>query len=67
MKQTKNSQGVAEIVAFVKQNIIFGRMRPRERLIEEDLTSQFGASRHVVRAAMVELEGAFFDAAYRVD
>lgn len=56
MKPTRNSQGVAEIVAFVKQNIIFGRMRPRERLIEEDLTSQFGASRHVVRAAMVELE-----------
>mgnify|MGYP002621790512 CR=1 FL=1 len=56
MSQSKNSRGVAEIVAYVKQNIIFGRMRPRERLIEEDLTNQFGVSRHVVRAAVVELE-----------
>jgi DNA-binding GntR family transcriptional regulator len=52
----KKIDGVAEIVDFVKQNIIFGRMRPRERLIEEELTVRFGASRHVARAAMVELE-----------
>lgn len=56
MSEVKNNIGVAEIVNFVKQNIIFGRMRPRERLIEEDLTGQFGVSRHVARAAMVELE-----------
>lgn len=56
MSVVKNNQGVAEIVNFVKQNIIFGRMRPRERLIEEDLTAEFGVSRHVARAAMVELE-----------
>lgn len=54
--EVKNNQGVTEIVNFVKQNIIFGRLRPRERLIEEDLTAQFGVSRHVARAAMVELE-----------
>lgn len=54
--EVKTSQGADEIVNFVKQNIIFGRMRPRERLIEEDLTGQFGVSRHVARAAMVELE-----------
>jgi len=52
----KKGDGVAEIVNYVKQNIIFGRMRPRERLIEEELTAQFRASRHVARAAMVELE-----------
>lgn len=56
MKQSANTQVVADIVAFIKHNIIFGRMRPRERLIEEDLTSQFDTSRHLVRAAMVELE-----------
>ena len=56
MSEVKNNHGVAEIVNFIKQNIIFGRMRPRERLIEEDLTGQFGVSRHVARAAMVELE-----------
>jgi len=54
--QVKHNHGVAEIVDFVKQNIIFGRMRPRERLIEEELTAQFNVSRHVARAAMVELE-----------
>lgn len=56
MNKTVNKEVVSDIVAFVKQNIIFGRMRPRERLIEEELTSQFGTSRHLVRAAMVELE-----------
>ncbi|CAN5423152.1 hypothetical protein BH10PSE7_BH10PSE7_18250 [soil metagenome] len=56
MTQNKNSEHVAQIVDFIKQKIIFGRLRPRERLIEEDITAQFDVSRHVVRAAMVELE-----------
>lgn len=56
MTQKKNSEHAAEIVRHIKQNIIFGRLRPRERLIEEDITAQFNVSRHVVRAAIVELE-----------
>ncbi|MGB3899655.1 MAG: GntR family transcriptional regulator [Mesorhizobium sp.] len=56
MAQNKNSQSAAQIVVYIKQKIIFGRLRPRERLIEEDITAQFDVSRHVVRAAMVELE-----------
>lgn len=56
MAQNKNSEHAAQIVDFIKQKIIFGRLRPRERLIEEDITAQFEVSRHVVRAAMVELE-----------
>ncbi len=56
LAQNKNSQHVAQIVDFIKQKIIFGRLRPRERLIEEDITAQFDVSRHVVRSAMVELE-----------
>jgi DNA-binding GntR family transcriptional regulator len=51
-----NSQSLEAIVDFIKQNIIFGRLRPRERLIEEEITAKFAVSRHVVRAAMVELE-----------
>lgn len=47
---------MTRIVKSVKQDIIFGRLRPRERLIEEEITAQFDASRHVVRAAMNELE-----------
>jgi len=56
LTQKKNSELAAEIVRYIKQNIIFGRLRPRERLIEEDITAQFNTSRHVVRAAIVELE-----------
>lgn len=56
MSQKQNATQVAQIVRSVKQDIIFGRLRPRERLIEEDITAQFDASRHVVRAAMNELE-----------
>ena len=42
MTEVKKNNDVTGIVDFVKQEIIFGRMRPRERLIEEDLTEQFG-------------------------
>lgn len=56
LAQNKNSQHVAQIVDFIKQKIIFGRLRPRERLIEEDITAQFDVSRHIVRAAMADLE-----------
>lgn len=56
MAQNKNSEHAAQIVDFIKQKIIFGRLRPRERLIEEEITAQFEVSRHVVRAAMAELE-----------
>lgn len=56
MSQKKNAEQVSRIVQSTKQDIIFGRLRPRERLIEEDITAQFDASRHIVRAAMNELE-----------
>lgn len=56
LTKTVNSQSLEAIVDFIKQNIIFGRLRPRERLIEEEITAKFAVSRHVVRAAMVELE-----------
>lgn len=56
MSQKKNAEQVSSIVQSIKQDIIFGRLRPRERLIEEDITAQFEASRHIVRAAMNELE-----------
>ena len=38
------------------EDIVFGRRRPRERLVEEDLVSQFGAKKHVIRQALVDLE-----------
>jgi DNA-binding GntR family transcriptional regulator len=44
------------LVSQLKQEIIFGRLRPRERLVEDELTAKFGASRHQIRGAFAELE-----------
>ena len=44
------------VVDQIKQEIIFGRLRPRERLVEDELSTKFGASRHQIRAAFAELE-----------
>ena len=44
------------LVARIKHLIIFGRLKPRERLIEDELCLQFHAPRHLVRAAFVKLE-----------
>ena len=35
---------------------MLGRLRPRERLLEEELAKHFDANRNVVRAALAELE-----------
>jgi len=45
-----------QIVARLEEDIVFGRVHPRERLIENDLMDRFGAKRHVVRQALAELE-----------
>lgn len=39
-----------------EEDILFGRLRPRERLVEDDLMARSGATRHAVRSALVELE-----------
>lgn len=44
------------IVQALEEDIVFGRVHPRERLIENDLMERFGAKRHVVRQALAELE-----------
>lgn len=46
----------AEIVEAIEDDIIVGRLMPRERLIEEELMARFGVSRHIVRQALGELE-----------
>ncbi|MEF2553706.1 GntR family transcriptional regulator [Aurantimonas sp. A2-1-M11] len=45
-----------EIAAQLEEDIVFGRLHPRERLIEEEIASRFTAKRHVVRQALIELE-----------
>lgn len=56
MRRRSSDLELAELVRSIKLDIIFGRLRPRERLVEDDLVAQFNASRHLVRAAFVELE-----------
>lgn len=48
--------GLGEVVRVLEEDIIFGRLRPRERLIEDVLMQRLGAKRHVIRQALVELE-----------
>lgn len=48
---------VADQVAnALRFDIVFGRLRPRERLVESDLTERFGVGRYVIRGALDELE-----------
>ncbi|MGH8713376.1 MAG: GntR family transcriptional regulator [Casimicrobiaceae bacterium] len=44
------------VVDALETDIVFGRLLPRERLVEDELVTRFGAKRHVVRQALVELE-----------
>ena len=47
------SQAVA---AKLEEDIVLGRLHPRERLIEEDISERFSVKRHIARQALVELE-----------
>ena len=47
---------LADLVDSIRQAIIFGRLRPRERLVEEELAERFNASRHLVRSALSTLD-----------
>jgi DNA-binding GntR family transcriptional regulator len=44
------------IVAQLEEDIALGRLRPRERLIEEELALRFSAKRHLIREVLAELE-----------
>lgn len=47
---------LTQIIDTLEEEIVFGRRRPREHLVEEDLVMQFGTKKHVVRQALSELE-----------
>ncbi len=44
------------IIDQLEEDIVFGRRRPRERLVEDDLVAEFGAKKHVIRQALADLE-----------
>ncbi|MFC3124781.1 GntR family transcriptional regulator [Pseudoroseomonas globiformis] len=46
------------ILSVLEEDIVFGRLLPRERLIEEDLVERFASTRHVIRQALTDLERA---------
>ena len=58
--ETSNSRGDAEllktVVSSLEEDIVLGRLHPRERLIEDELMRRFGVKRHVVRRGLADLE-----------
>jgi DNA-binding GntR family transcriptional regulator len=46
----------ARIVQALEGDIVFGRLKPGQKLREEDLAERFGGSRHQVREGLVRLE-----------
>ncbi len=46
----------AGVVNLIEHDIIFGRIPPGSRLIEDTLMARYGRTRHAVRQALVELE-----------
>jgi DNA-binding GntR family transcriptional regulator len=47
---------VASMVIALEDDIVLGRLHPRERLIEEELLERFGTTRHLIRQALAELD-----------
>jgi DNA-binding GntR family transcriptional regulator len=45
-----------DIAKVLGEDIIFGRLAPGTRLVEDNLIARFGATRHSVRQALAELE-----------
>ncbi|MCG6931021.1 MAG: GntR family transcriptional regulator [Desulfofustis sp.] len=53
-KNTKNT--LQKVVKAIEHDIIFGRLHPRERLIEDELIERFAVKRHTIRTALNKLE-----------
>jgi DNA-binding GntR family transcriptional regulator len=47
---------VRQVVETLEEDIVFGYLHPRERLVEDDLRARFNLKRHVVRQVLQELE-----------
>lgn len=52
----KREKRIDTVVGELEHDILFGRLEPRERLVEDDIIARLGATRHQVRQALVELE-----------
>lgn len=47
---------IDQVANELRFDIVFGRLRPRERLVENDLAERFGVGRYLIRGALDELE-----------
>jgi DNA-binding GntR family transcriptional regulator len=54
--KTPSELGASDIVQRLEEEIALGILRPRERLVEEELLLRFSAKRHVIRQVLSELE-----------
>ncbi len=45
-----------QVVQELELRIVLGGLRPKERLVEEDLMLELGVKRHIIRSAFLELE-----------
>jgi len=48
--------GAVDVAKVLGEDIIFGRLAPGTRLVEDHLIARFGATRHYIRQALSELE-----------
>lgn len=51
----EHETSVEDVVRPIEFDILFGRLKPRERLVEDAIMLRFGVKRHVVRRALDEL------------
>lgn len=56
--QPKSQESVTTVLRILEEDIVLGRLYPRERLVEDQLAKRFGIKRHVVRQALSGLETA---------
>ncbi|WP_306150163.1 MULTISPECIES: GntR family transcriptional regulator [unclassified Roseibium] len=54
--EEKPTLTLEQVVQELELRIVLGRLRPRERLVEEELILELGVKRHIVRSAFLELE-----------
>jgi DNA-binding GntR family transcriptional regulator len=56
LQDAANLQEPADLAKLLGDDIIFGRLAPGTRLVEDNLIARFGVTRHFVRQAFLELE-----------
>lgn len=54
--EEKPTLSLEQVVQELELRIVLGLMRPKERLVEEELILELGVKRHIVRSAFLELE-----------